>query len=68
VLRLEYESWTYEAAPCECCPLASRCRSGHEACAQFEAFVQHGGRRWRTLPRGMPSRERYAQIFKEQRL
>ena len=58
------DSWVYEAAPCEDCPHIARCRGG-QACAAFQSFVVHGGRRWTAEPR-VPSRAHYVSIFREQ--
>ena len=55
--------WVFEESPCELCPHVARCRCGL-ACAAFESFLQHGGRRWRTEPRE-PSADIYRRIFWE---
>jgi hypothetical protein len=56
------ESWAFEESPCETCLHSARCRAMLLACAAFNSFAAHGGRRWRSELRE-PDRETFRRIF-----
>jgi hypothetical protein len=52
-------------APCDACPLRTRCAQG-AACRAFASYV-HGGSRWRSVSRE-PSAAIFAQVFPRTRV